>query len=143
MTDDRAWVDQDGHEAVMVSRSDGMGIGLLKKAGIEVIVLSTETNPVVAARCRKLGIFASQGISDKATALQKLLADRGVDPAQVVYVGNDINDLPCFPLIGCAVAPADAHPSVLAQADVVLSKNGGYGAVRELCERLLKSYTQT
>ena len=137
MTDDHVWVDQDGGEMVMASRSDGMGISLLKKASIQAVVLSTEANPVVSARCHKLGIPVLQGISDKASALKGLLADRGIDSSQVVYLGNDINDLPCFPLVGCAVAVADAHPSIKAAADAVLTKNGGYGAVRELCEQLL------
>ena len=139
MTDDHVWVDQDGRELVMASRSDGMGIGLLKEAGIEALILSKEPNPVVAARARKLKIPVLQGVDDKATVLQQTLSDKNLSPDQVIYVGNDINDLPCFPLVACAVAPADAHPAVLAQADLVLSKNGGQGAVRELCERLLSS----
>ncbi len=137
MTDNHAWVDQDGRESVMVSRSDGMGISLLRKAGIEMAVLSTEPNPVVSARCQKLKLPVLQGIADKAAALRGLLDERGVDPARVVYLGNDVNDLPCFPLVGCAVVVADAHPAAKAQADLVLSKPGGQGAVRELCDLLL------
>ena len=79
-----------------------------------------------------------QGVKDKAERLQKYLAERGIDPAQVVYVGNDINDLPCFPLVGCAVAVADAMPDVLHAADLVLTQSGGFGAVREICERIVK-----
>jgi N-acylneuraminate cytidylyltransferase len=139
MTDDHAWVDQDGREAVMISRSDGMGVGMLKKAGIEALILSTETNTVVAARARKLGIPVSQGIANKGAALRGILTDRGLTASQVVYLGNDINDLPCFPLVGCAVAVADAHPAILAQADLVLTRKGGQGAVRELCELILNA----
>jgi len=137
MTDDRAWVDQEGREAVMVSRSDGMGISLLRKAGIETLVLSTESNPVVSARCRKLKITCFQSINDKATALKQILAERDLGAHNVIYVGNDINDLPCFPLVACAVTPADAHESVKVHADLVLTHNGGYGAVRELCDLLI------
>lgn len=139
MTDNHAWVDQDGREAVMVSRADGMGISLLKKAGIPAIVLSTETNPVVATRCQKLKIPVVQGLVDKTSALREWLHQHHLDPAGVIYLGNDINDLPCFPLVSCAVAVADAHPEVLTRADLVLSHNGGQGAVRELCELLLKN----
>ncbi len=138
MTDNHAWVDQDGREAVMVNRADGMGISLLRKAGIPAMVLSTETNPVVAARCRKLNLPVIQSLEEKAPALRAWLETHHLDPAGTIYLGNDVNDLPCFPLVGCAVAVADAHPQVLAQADLILQHNGGQGAVRELCELLLK-----
>jgi N-acylneuraminate cytidylyltransferase len=100
-------------------------------------ILSTEPNPVVMARAHKLQIPATQGLADKTAALRGLLAEKGVDPAQVVYLGNDVNDLPCFPLVGCAVVPTDAHPAAKARADLVLTCRGGQGAVRELCDRLL------
>ena len=138
MTDDRVWVDQDGRESVAAHRGDGMGIALLHKAGIPAVVLSTEPNPVVAARCEKLQLPVQQDLKDKAVALRKLLAERQVDPAQVVYLGNDINDLPCFPLVGCAVVVADAHPTAKAAADLVLAYIGGHGAVRELVDMILK-----
>ena len=138
MTDDRVWVDQDGRESVAAHRGDGMGIALLRKAGIPAVVLSTEPNPVVAARCKKLQLPVQQDLKDKANALRKLLAERQVNPAQAVYLGNDINDLPCFPLVGCAVVVADAHPTARAAADLVLEHNGGHGAVRELIDMILK-----
>jgi len=137
MTDDRVWVDQDGREMVAAHRGDGMGIALLHRAGIPAIVLSTEPNPVVAARCRKLELPVIQGLSDKAAALASLLAERSLDSAEVIYLGNDVNDLPCFPLAGCAVAVADAHPDVKAKADFVLVHKGGQGAVRELIDLIL------
>jgi YrbI family 3-deoxy-D-manno-octulosonate 8-phosphate phosphatase len=137
MTDDRVWVNQDGHEAVAANRRDGMGIAALHKASIPAVVLSTESNPVVSARCRKLELPVIQGLSDKSTALRHLLQERQIDPANVVYLGNDVNDLPCFPLVGCAVVVADAHPDVIPHADIVLSHPGGHGAVRELCDRII------
>lgn len=97
MTDDRVWVDQEGHEAVAANRRDGMGIAALHKAGIPMVVLSTEPNPVVSARCRKLELPVIQGLSDKSAALRLLLQERHLDPSHVVYLGNDVNDLPCFP----------------------------------------------
>jgi YrbI family 3-deoxy-D-manno-octulosonate 8-phosphate phosphatase len=139
MTDDRVWVDQGGHEAVAANRRDGIGIAALHKAGIPMIVLSTEPNPVVTARCRKLELPVFQGLSDKSAALRLLLQERQLDPSRVVYLGNDVNDLPCFPLVGCAVVVADAHPDVISQADLILSHPGGHGAVRELCDRIIQS----
>ena len=139
MTDNTAWVDQNGVESVRVSRSDGMGVERLSKAGVPMMIFSSEPNPVVAARARKLNIpfVHGIGIGDKGARLANLLAEKGIDPSQVVYVGNDLNDLPCFPLVGCAVAVADSHPTALAQADLILTRNGGDGAVRELCEMIL------
>jgi len=143
MTDDRVWVDQDGHEMVAANRRDGLGIAALHEAGIPMVVLSTETNPVVAARCDKLSLEAIQGLGDKVQELQRLVQDRHLDPSHIVYLGNDVNDLPCFPLVGCAVAVADAHPSVLSKADIVLARPGGRGAVRELCDRIFDNLGET
>ncbi len=140
LTDDRVYVNQQGEETVAAHRGDGMGISQLKKAGIEVVILSKEKNPVVKARADKLGIPAYQGIDEKGKELQSLMADKGISSEQVVYLGNDINDLPCFPLVGLAAAVADAHPKVIERAQLVLSKNGGYGAVRELSDLLLEKY---
>lgn len=137
MTNDLVWVDQDGRESVAANRRDGLGIAMLRKMGIPMVVLSTETNPIVSARCRKLGLTAIQGVGDKPAVLRSLLEERKLNPQQVVYLGNDVNDLACFPLIGCAVVVADAHPDVIAQADLVLSHTGGHGAVRELCDRII------
>jgi YrbI family 3-deoxy-D-manno-octulosonate 8-phosphate phosphatase len=137
MTDDRVWTDQNGRETVVASRSDGMGIALLRQAGIDALVISTEANPVVTARCEKLKLPVLQSILDKGQALSAYLKEHQIDQEQVVYLGNDINDLPCFDLVGCFVAVADAHPRVLSQSDLVLSKRGGRGAVRELCDLLL------
>ncbi|WP_084463784.1 N-acetylneuraminate synthase family protein [Microtetraspora fusca] len=136
-TDDRAYVDSDGREMVVVSRSDGMGVALLKRSGVRLLVLSTERNPVVAARARKLGVPVLQGLNAKETALRDWLAIEGLDPDRVAYVGNDVNDLGCMALVGWPVAVPDAHPRVRAAARVVLGHAGGAGAVRELCDRVL------
>jgi N-acylneuraminate cytidylyltransferase len=142
MTDDRVWVDQDGHESVAANRRDGLGIAMLRRRGIPMVVLSTEPNPVVAARCHKLELSVFQSLADKAAVLRTLLEERKLDPAHVVYMGNDVNDLPCFSLVGCAVVVADAHPEVIPQADLVLTMPGGHGAVRELCDRILRTQAQ-
>ncbi len=136
-TDNTAFVDQDGVESVRVHRGDGMGIELLREAGVDMFVLSTEPNPVVAARCRKLKLPYLHGVGRKGEALAGILAERGADPSRTIYVGNDVNDLPCFPLVGCALVVTDAHPAALAQADLVLARRGGDGAVREVCDRIL------
>lgn len=142
-TDDHALVDQDGRELVAVSREDGMGVSLLRKAGVPVLILSTETNPVVSARARKLGVEVIQGLDDKASALAAWAERTGIALDRVAYVGNDVNDLGCFALVGWPVAVPDAHPRVRAAARVILGRRGGDGAVRELAERVLQSNDRT
>jgi YrbI family 3-deoxy-D-manno-octulosonate 8-phosphate phosphatase len=138
LTDNRVWVDKQGHEWVAANRSDGWGISRLKEAGISVVVLSTETDPVVAARCEKMGVESIQGLEDKTAALRKVMADKGVSPENTIFVGNDTNDIACFPLVACALAPTDAQPDVKRLADIVLEHQGGHGAVREMCDMILK-----
>jgi N-acylneuraminate cytidylyltransferase len=137
MTDNRVLVDQHGREAVLCHRGDGWGIARLKEAGVEVIVLSTETNPVVAARCEKLGVSCLQGARDKLTALQAFAQERSLTPQQVAYVGNDINDLDCMGWVGLPIAVADAVPEIQATAQLVTILPGGEGAVREVCDLIL------
>lgn len=142
MTDNRVLVLEDGREAVLCSRGDGMGIGLLKGAGIPVAVLSKEVNPVVGARCRKLGIPHLQGIDDKLVEFRRMVAERGLDLAEVAYMGNDVNDLECMQAAGVAIAPADSHPEALRSAALVTTAIGGFGAVREVCDVLLEVQTE-
>lgn len=138
MTDDRVIQNQDGSEAVICSRSDGHGIGLLRAAGIPMTVLSRETNPVVAARCAKLGLSCQQGLMTKEAAFRAFAAEHGAALDRVFYVGNDVNDLECLALAGLGIAVADAHHKVLASAGLILSRPGGRGAVRELADMVLQ-----
>lgn len=137
MSDNRVLVMQDGTEGALCNRSDGLGIGLLKATGMPMLVLSKEQNPVVGARCRKLGLECHQGIDDKITRLRELVASRGITMADVAYVGNDINDLACMREVGLPIAVADAYPPVLAVAKMITTKPGGCGAVREVCDALV------
>ena len=138
-TDDTAFVAESGEELVRVSRADGLGIGLLRAAGIPVLILSTETNPVVGARARKLGVDVIQGSVDKGAALVDWARERGIPLDRIAYLGNDVNDLPCFELVGWPVAVADADPRVLAAARHALGAPGGGGAVRELAEGVVQA----
>jgi YrbI family 3-deoxy-D-manno-octulosonate 8-phosphate phosphatase len=134
MTDNHVYLFEDGREAVRCTRADGMGCDLLRAASMEMIILSTEENPVVTARARKIKVPVHQGVKDKAAALSALLAERGIDPARVLYVGNDLNDMGALELVGWPVAPADAHPDVLAVARKVTEARGGDGVVREIAD---------
>ena len=136
-TDNTVIVDQHGTESVICNRSDGMGVAMLRAAGLDMAILSTETNPVVAARAAKLSLPVHQGSSDKAADLRSLVAERGADLDRVAFVGNDVNDLPALELVGVPIAVADAVPAVLQAARWITSRPGGHGAVREIADRLL------
>ena len=141
VTDNRVWVDQDGRESVAANRSDSLIMSKIKEAGIGVVIISSETNPVVTARAKKMRVDVIQGVGihDKRAVLAQAIAERGMDPREVVFIGNDINDIPCFSLAGWAVAVADAMPEVLREADHITTLRGGHGAVREICDLLLGS----
>ncbi|MFF9070756.1 cytidylyltransferase domain-containing protein [Streptomyces sp. NPDC014735] len=136
-TDDRVLIDADGREIVAVHRGDGLGIAALRKAGLPLLILSTEQNPVVAARAHKLRIPVLHGIDRKDLALKQWCDEQSIAPERVLYVGNDVNDLPCFALAGWPVAVASAHDSVRAAARAVTTTPGGSGAIREIAAWLL------
>jgi YrbI family 3-deoxy-D-manno-octulosonate 8-phosphate phosphatase len=143
MTDDRVTVGQDGYESVTCHRGDGLGIERARKAGLNIVVLSKETNPVVKARCEKLKIASFQGIDDKLTSFRAIAANAKAGLQDFIYVGNDVNDLECIKTAGLGVAVADAHASVLTEADLVLSRRGGHGAVRELLDGVLNTLSRS
>ena len=133
-TDNMVYVLQDGLEAVRCFRGDGIGLRKLDRADIETVVISTETNPVVSARCNKLGIRCVQACEDKRGALEKMSQEMGISLAQVAFVGNDINDLPCLTCVGLPIVVQDAHPDVVPCARYQTQARGGHGAVREICD---------
>ncbi|MGI9457204.1 MAG: KdsC family phosphatase [Aeoliella sp.] len=133
-TDNRVLVTEEGKEAAFCNRGDGMGIGRLKKTGMPLLVLSKEPVPIVVHRCKKLGLECLHGVDDKLPLLTDWLTNRGGKLENTVYIGNDVNDLECLTACGCGVVPADAHPDVLSAAQLILTKPGGHGAVRELCD---------
>ena len=136
LTDNRVWVSQDGAEAVCCNRADGLGFNLLRAAGIPCMIVSTEANPVVTQRARKLGVPVMQSVADKGEAVRKICCDQGVNPAHVAFVGNDLNDLPAFRSVGIKLCPCDAAPEVRRVCDCVLRTRGGAGVVHEIAVRL-------
>ncbi len=133
-TDNAVIVSQDGTESVKSYRGDGIGLRKLDKLGIGTVVISTEANPVVAVRCKKLNIRAVQGVDDKLSALRSLLNERNLSLDQAAFVGNDVNDLECLRNVGFAIVVQDAHPDVLPVGKYRTETLGGNGAVREICD---------
>jgi YrbI family 3-deoxy-D-manno-octulosonate 8-phosphate phosphatase len=136
-TDDTALVDQDGRESVQVSRADGLGVQRLLGHGVPMLIVSKERNPVVTARADKLGVEVLQAVDDKVGAVRGWLQRTGIPAERTAYLGNDLNDLAVMALVGWPVAVADAHPEVRRAARLTLSRPGGRGAVRELCDLVL------
>ncbi len=138
-TDNRVLVGEDGRESVLCTRGDGHGVELLRRAGIGSMILSTEPNPVVAARAAKLKMDCVHGSRDKGASLDEILRARGLAASEVAYVGNDINDQGCLERVGVPICVADAHPSVRPLAKIVTRRRGGEGAVREVCDAIVRA----
>ena len=112
-------------------------------AGLRPFILSTEANPVVIARAKKLRVRCLNGVKDKLQALETILDEFGCSMEQTAFVGNDINDADCLGAVGLPIVVEDAHPSVLPLARYRTTTRGGYGAVREVCDLIAKTLTTT
>ncbi len=139
-TDNKVYVDQDGVEMVRCDRGDGWGLARLAEAGVRIAVLSSEKNPVVGARCRKLNLECIQNLgTGKDAAFQEWCRRNNINPGNIIYVGNDENDLGCLAQAGFGLVPADAHETAKHVASHILHLRGGEGAVREVCDMILLS----
>jgi len=136
-TDNRVLVDQDGRETAACSRGDGMGLAQLRKTGLPIVVITKERVPIAEHRCAKLKLPCQAGVDDKATAVRDWAQQQGAALDAVVYLGNDLNDVPAMRDVGCPVAVADAHAPARDAPRLVLTRQGGDGAVRELCDLIL------
>lgn len=133
-TDNAVYVTQDGVESVRCWRSDGLGLSRLQSVGVQAFIISTEANPVVTTRAKKLKMPCKQGIEDKAATILETCRELGIESEQTMFVGNDINDIPAFKSVGVPVAVADAYPEVYPHVIYRTEKPGGLGAVREVCD---------
>lgn len=134
MTDNKVFVFENGTEGVIVNRADGLGVNIIKDLGILQIILSTETNVVVATRAKKLNLEVIHGCKDKKPQLLEFCKSRNIDLKKVLYVGNDVNDLEAMKVVGFSVAPADAHKEILKFASLITKTKGGQGVIRELSD---------
>jgi len=134
LTDNKVFVDEDGRETVCCNRSDGLAISKIKGMGITQLIISTEKNKVVSARAQKLGIPVIQDVGNKKNALLDFCEKSNVNPEDVLYIGNDINDLEAMLVIGFPVCPKDACPEIKKIAKLVLPISGGNGVIRKLLD---------
>jgi 3-deoxy-D-manno-octulosonate 8-phosphate phosphatase (KDO 8-P phosphatase) len=142
MTDNKVFVDQHGNEMVQLSRADGLGIAEIKKLGIQQMILSTETNPVVSARAKKLNLFCIQGVDNKAQALLDYCENQQIGLSDVAYVGNDINDLEVMKLVETTFCPSDSHIKIKEISQYILESKGGDGVSREIYDKLTQTQTK-
>ncbi len=139
MTDGRIIFDSNGIESKFFNVKDGHGIKMLQRAGIEVGIISGRESVVVVNRAAELGInILYQKCLDKLTPYNKILETTNLDHSQVAFVGDDVIDIPVMSRVGFAAAPADAVAEVFPYAHFVTNNRGGWGAVREVCDLLLK-----
>jgi YrbI family 3-deoxy-D-manno-octulosonate 8-phosphate phosphatase len=141
LTDAGVYYSAAGEELKRFSMRDGMGVELLRSAGIRCAWLTREQSPIVAARASKLGIDRlCSGQLDKRQALPALLQELGFPLHEVAYIGDDVNDLEALSWVaeaGLAACPADAAPKVARAVHFVTAARGGHGAFRELCDLIL------
>ena len=133
-TDNTVRIDQNGIESVTCWRSDGLGLKRIGDLNVKTLILSTEENPVVTVRANKLKTECIQGVSDKALALRAWASKNNLELGHVAYVGNDINDVSAFKVVGVPIAVADACPEVFPHVLHRTVNPGGHGAVREICD---------
>lgn len=136
-TDNQVTVGEDGAEYVTCCRSDGIGISRLQKEGVITVVISSEQNPVVVQRCKKLQIDCCHGCADKLNVLREVMKRHSIAAEHVAFVGNDINDIDCLKAVGLPICVQDAFDEVKQCCVLVTDRKGGFGAVREICDRIM------
>ena len=137
LTDNRVLIMENGLEAVLCNRSDGLAFEMIRDAGLAAVIISTERNGVVSKRAEKLNLPVLQAIADKKRALEDYCKALNIGLKRTAFVGNDVNDLSVMQIVGYPIAVADAHPLVKNVATIVLDTRGGDGVVREIAETLL------
>ena len=132
MTDNRALIFSNGDEAVFVNRSDGMSVSMLSQLGFNQIILTSEINNIVKFRAEKLKIQIYSGTENKKQSLCNIAKKFKINPSEILYIGNDINDLEAMKISGLPMCPSDAHPSIKKISKYIFKTKGGYGVIREL-----------
>jgi len=139
-SDGRIYLGNDGEELKAFNTKDGFGIKALGQSGVDVAVITGRKSNIVEKRMAALGVkFIVQGEEDKLPALQTIAQKLGLSRSEIAYIGDDVPDLPCIEYVGLGVAVNDAHPLVKRGANYITFTNGGYGAVRELCDLIMQS----
>jgi len=143
LTDGTVLILPDGREAKAFHIRDGLGMVLAQRAGLRVGLLSGRSSEAVTTRARELRLdLVRQGVSDKAAAFAEILRAENLEPREVAYMGDDVNDLPVLTEVGLSAAPGDAPFEVRNQAFMVTDAPGGRGCFREFVEAILRARGQ-
>lgn len=139
LTDGRIIYSSDGTETKAFDVKDGHGLKMIQRAGVEVGIITGRDSSIVAHRARELGInILYQGAKDKLVPFREILESHQIGEDEIAYVGDDIVDLPILLRVGFSATVADALPEVRARVHYVTERDGGRGAVREICDLILK-----
>ena len=141
MTDGCVYTDRNGNEIIRTSRRDSLGILMLRRTGIKVVVITTETSPIALARCKKLDVpcFYNSGLGKgKLATLIGLANKEGLSHNEIAYMGDDLNDLKPMRFAGVKITVADGHSKLKEIAGVTTKAKGGNHAVREICDLILR-----
>ena len=140
LTAGEIFTDGDGAPLKIFNVKDGLGLHLLGRAGIERAVVTGKSSRAVERRVGELGFeYCRQGVLDKGPVVRELLGESGCTETELCYIGDDLNDLPGLVMAGLACCPADAARDVLERVHYVCAARGGHGAVREVCELILRA----
>ena len=139
-SDGRIYLGNDGEELKAFHTKDGYGIKALNNSGVEVGIITGRRSNIVVNRMKSLNVqYIVQGQEDKLPALKELIDLLRLKPEEVAYIGDDMPDLACINYVGLGIAVADAHPAILQQANFTTFTQGGFGAVREVCDLIMQA----
>jgi 3-deoxy-D-manno-octulosonate 8-phosphate phosphatase (KDO 8-P phosphatase) len=143
LTDGSIFYSDQTSETKVFNVKDGLGLKLIMRSGIKVGLVTGRKSTALDRRCRDLGIsYIYEGVQHKAQLLDKIVTDTGVGAGRTAFIGDDLPDLALMRQVGLSIAVADAHELVRDCSDWVTSSVGGHGAVREVCDALLKARGQ-
>ena len=138
MTNNKVLVSEDGKEGVIVNRSDGLAVSYFKELKIEQAIISSETNLVVEQRAKKLKIPVYQNVKNKLEFVKKLLDKNNLNPSEIIFVGNDLNDLEVIKYLPNTFCPKDSNKKILDSPAFILNKKGGKGVIMALYEHMME-----
>lgn len=143
LSDGRIYMGNQGEELKTFHTRDGFGMKALLNAGIDIAIITGRESAIVTNRMKALGVnLVFQGAGEKQPVFEHLLKQQQLTPQQTAYMGDDVVDLPVMRMVGLSIAVADAHPLVQREADLTTRTQGGYGAVREICDLILQAQNQ-
>ncbi len=136
LTDNKVYLNEEGLESVLLNRSDGLAVQILKKNNIKILVVSTESNIVVSKRCKKIMVECHQGIENKEIFIKDYLSNQNLNKENCIYIGNDLNDYSAMNIFENTFCPSDSHKLIKSIAKKTLECKGGDGVLMEIIENI-------